>query len=182
MRDDIFRIFSIVSTLNGEIKILNEELKQVLKHSIVLETEIKEATMSLISLRENSLKTFAYPSKSEKQLFGRMRLISTMNSKQNANSLKSDNLSKICPTYAVLSSSSMSILGGHDSRYPRSISGARNASATIKDDARLLIDELLSNRFVLALINQKSESGIQHKYFYRFTCAHAIIISMRQLS
>ena len=153
-RNDITRTLSSVSTLNEEIILLNDELKQVLKHSTVLETEINETSMLLISNQDNSSKGMPSRSITEEKNCCPKSQTSTMISKKHVSNLKSENLFKTCPTSAVQSSSyqSLSLSRGHDSQHHRNTSRACRANTTIKDDARSLVDELLSDRYVLTIL------------------------------
>ena len=154
-RKDIARTLISVSSLNEEIILLNDELKQVLKHSTVLETEINETSMLLISNRDNSSKRATSRSTLEEQIYRPKSQTSTMTSKQLVNNLNAKNIIKTCPTPTVQSSSyqSLSLSQENDSQYNRNTSRAFSANTTIKNDARSLVDELLSDRYDLTIFS-----------------------------
>lgn len=173
-RNDITRTLSSVSTLNEEIILLNDELKQVLKHSTVLGTEINETSMLLIPNRENSSRRTTGRSVLEEKIYCPKSQTSTMTSKQHVNNLKSENLLKICPTSAVQSSSyqSLSLSRGHDSQCNRNKSRACSANTTIKDDARSLVDELLSERYVLTIFSFSISNLTHFIPYFHYTTLH----------
>lgn len=152
-RKDIARTLSSVNALNEEIILLNDELKQVLKHSTVLEIEINEASMLLISNRETSSKRTNSRSILEEEIYRPKSQLSSMTSKQHVNNVNSKNIFKTYPTSTVQTSSYQSLSRGHDSQYNRNMSRACSANTTIKDDARSLVDELLSDRYVLTIFS-----------------------------
>ena len=152
-RKDIARTLSSVNALNEEIILLNDELKQVLKHSTVLEIEINEASMLLISNRETSSKRTNSRSILEEEIYRPKSQLSSMTSKQHVNNVNSKNIFKTYPTSTVQTSSYQSLSRGHDSQYNRYMSRACSANTTIKDDARSLVDELLSDRYVLTIFS-----------------------------
>ena len=155
MREDLSRIVSSISAIKIERKVLNDELKQVLKHSSVLENEINQGAMLLLSSRRNPSNKLACRSLSREQLFDRKHPTSTLTSKQCIKDLRSDNPLKTFSPSAAQSSNNLSISLGNDSQCLRNKPRARSANSTImiKDDTRLRIDELLANRFVSALIH-----------------------------
>ena len=152
-RKDIARTLSSVNALNEEIILLNDELKQVLKHSTVLEIEINEASMLLISNRETSSKRTNSRSILEEEIYRPKSQLSSMTSKQHVNNVNSKNIFKTYPTSTVQTSSYQSLSRGNDSQYNRNMSRACSANTTIKDDARSLVDELLSDRYVLTIFS-----------------------------
>jgi hypothetical protein len=158
MREDLSRTLSSISAIKIERKVLNDELKQVLKHSSVLENEINQGARLLFSFRRIPSNELACRSQSREQPFHRKQQTSTLKSKQYIKDLRSDNLLKAISTSAVQSSNNLPISLGNDSNDSQCLRNrprARSANSTImiKDDTRLRIDELLANRFVSALIH-----------------------------
>lgn len=158
MREDLSLIVSSIRAIKVERKVLNDELKQILKHSSVLENDINQGAMLLLSSRRNPSKELACRSQSREQLFDRKHPTSTLIPKQCIKDLRSDNLLKAFSTSAVQSSNNLPISLGNDSTDSQCLRNkprARSANSTImiKDDTRLRIDELLANRLVSALIH-----------------------------
>lgn len=150
MREDLSQIVSSISAIQDERKVLYDDLKQVLKHSTVLENEINEAAKLLLSSRRNLSNKLSCRPESIEQLYDRKHRTPPIASKQGVKNLRSDNLLKALSTSAVQPSNNLSISLRNDSQCIRNRPRARSANSTtiIRENTGLHIGELLANRFV----------------------------------